>query len=97
MRIDFQDGAQESHHILRKNGVCQQNAQAFTGELVQDAQSLELLSICQPVKQDVVRPDVVWILGLLWLGYRMVVFIVCIRGLKPPPLGGSFQHHNSVK
>lgn len=24
-------------------------------------------------------------------------FIVCILGLKPPPLGGSFQHRNGVK
>jgi hypothetical protein len=31
------------------------------------------------------------------LGYGVLGFIARIQGLKPPPLGGSFQHHNSVK
>ena len=57
---------QHGSYIGRANRGRDMNRQTFASEFIQDAQGFEEPAIRQPIKQDVVCPDMVAMRGLLW-------------------------------
>jgi len=96
----LEDSRQERDNVLCKDGGGDQDPQTFAGKFIQNAQGFELPPVRQTVKQNVVSPDMVRILGLLRLTGRFVLFSpfsgALWRDLKvillPEPPGTSKPH-----